>query len=84
MTITIELTPYEAAAIYAFLREWFNESNSDVNELQAMHSVVNSFENEMLKKWSYEVNNDAIAECEINFLLGRQPKNRGGKPMTDY
>lgn len=79
--ISIELTPFQALAILAFMREFVNDENKEVAELAAIHEAVEAYEQEIYNKVTYEMMEDVEAENEVNFLLGKQPQNRGGKPI---
>lgn len=73
MKIKIELSPYNAAAIYGFMREFINEENADEYRFKAIHEAVDEFEKELNKITSDQLE-DLIAENQINQLIGKSPK----------
>lgn len=75
MKAKIELTPYDALAIYSFLREYINESTQDDQEFTAINNAVNAYEKEINDKITYEQLTDALAENEVNKLLKKCPSN---------
>lgn len=79
--VSIELTPFQAIEILAFMREFVNDQNKEVPELAAIHEAVGAYEEEIYEKITDEMMEEVEAENEVNFLLGKQPPNRGGKPI---
>lgn len=71
--IIIELSAADALQIYAFLHEYFNDSNKHVPEYKAMHDATDALLLEMGKSMRDEHFEDAEAEMSINRLLGKVP-----------
>lgn len=71
--VTIELTPYDALAILKFCREFVNDDTKGDRRFKAIQDAVDEYENEIYKKLSIEQLDDAIAENEVNFLIGKWP-----------
>lgn len=72
--ITIQLTPHNAICILAFLCEFFTDENKHEPEFAAMHEALEEYESEVVKNMTYDQIDDAIAEAEVNKLLGKVPK----------
>jgi len=72
--ITIKLTPHNAICILSFLCEFFTDENKDVPEFAAIHEALHEYETQIVNNINHEQIDDAIAEAEVNKLLGRVPK----------
>ena len=79
--VTLNLTPYTCLSIYSFLDEFIGEFENDP-QLQSIQKCFAEYKSQMLKNMSPQQIEDAVAENEVNFLLGRTPKKRrnGEKP----
>lgn len=71
--VTIELTPYNALGILKFCREFINDDNKDDYRFKAIHDAVAEFEEQIYKNVSINQLEDAIAENEVNYLIGKWP-----------
>lgn len=71
--ITIQLTPHNAICILSFLCEFFTDENKDVPEFAAMHEALHEYETQIVNNINHEQIDDAIAEAEVNKLLGKVP-----------
>lgn len=74
--VNIKLSPHNAIAILSFLTEFFYDENRDDPELQAMHDAVDEYEESILDNITEQQVDDAIAEANVNELLGKTPKRR--------
>ena len=72
--VTIELTPYDALAILKFCREFINDDTKGDYRFKAIEDAVNEYEKQIYKKVSSEQLDDAIAENQVNRLIGKWPK----------
>ncbi len=72
--VKIELRPYDALHILAFLREFINDENKGIKQFSAIHECVNAFEIEVYKNCSMKMVGDAELELSINTLTQRIPK----------
>lgn len=74
MKVKIELEPYNALQLLAFLREFINDDNSDEYKFRAIHESVNEYESEIRKKVTNEQMDEVNAVNQINQLIGKSPK----------
>ena len=72
--VTIELTPYDALAILKFFREFINDDTKGDYRFKAIEDAVNEYEKQIYKNVSSEQLDDAIAENQVNRLIGKWPK----------
>ena len=72
--ITIELTPYDAASILSFMREFFDEGNKDVPHFKAIHKAVDCFSKEITDNITVDQLDDMQAENQVNQLIGKSPR----------
>ena len=72
--VTIELTPYDALAILKFCREFINDDTKGDYRFKAIEDAVNEYEKQIYKNVSSEQLDDAIAENQVNRLIGKWPK----------
>ena len=73
MKVKIELTPYNALAILAFLREYINDENKHDSRFAAIHESVDEYAKEIFTKANNEQISAGIFESKVNDLLGRHP-----------
>ena len=71
--VTIELRPYDALAIYAFMREFINDDNKHLPAFAAIHETLAAYEKEIFLKVSDHHLNDALLENKVNYIANRQP-----------
>lgn len=72
--VKIELTPYNAMSILAFLREFINEDNNDDPKFKAIHDAVDQYGSQITKNISMDQLDDYNAENQVNQLIGKSPK----------
>lgn len=71
--ITIKLTPHNAICILSFLCGFFTDENKDVPEFAAIHEALEEYASQVVNNITHEQIDDAIAEAEVNKLLGKVP-----------
>jgi hypothetical protein len=74
--VTIELTPYNTLAILSFLREYVNDETKGISEFQAINDAVDEYEKQVYSNISDSQIEDAIAESEVNDLIGKHPEKK--------
>ena len=75
--VKIELTPYNAMSILAFLREWVNDDVKGDYEFKAICEAVDQYEKEVASKMTDEQFDDMHRENVVNQLIGKSPKRKG-------
>lgn len=73
--VNIQLTPHNAICILSFLCEFFTDENKDVPEFAAIHEALHEYETQIVNNINHEQIDDAIAEAEVNKLLGKSPNS---------
>lgn len=71
--VKLQLRPYTALGILSFMREYINKSNSNIQELAAIHEAVDEFEEEIGKNISTDQIEDARLEVRVNDITNRHP-----------
>jgi NH3-dependent NAD+ synthetase len=71
--VKLELTPYNAMAILKFCREFINDETKCDYRYKAIQDAVDEYEQQIYDKVSEEQLDDAIAENEVNHLIGKWP-----------
>lgn len=71
--VLIELSPYNALAILAFCREYINDETEGDYRVKAIQDAVKEYENEIYKKVGMPQLDDAIAENQVNKVIGKCP-----------
>lgn len=69
---TIKLRPHDALVILSFLREFINDDVKYDPQFTAIRGAVDAYEKEVYKM-SHAQLDDAIAEVEVNKLIGKCP-----------
>jgi len=72
--VIIELEPYNSIAILSFLREYINDETEGDYRFKAIQDAVDEYEQQIYKNVSEKQLEDAIAENEVNKLIGKWPK----------
>ena len=72
--VIIELEPYNSIAILSFLREYINDESEGDYRFKAIQDAVDEYEQQIYKNVSEKQLEDAIAENEVNKLIGKWPK----------
>ena len=75
MKIKIELTPYNALSILAFLRQFVNDGNKVEPNFKAIHDAVDQFGAQIVRNITYEQIKDYNAENQVNQLIGKSPQS---------
>jgi hypothetical protein len=73
MKVLIELNPYTALAILSFCREYINDETKGDYRFKAINEAVDEYEAEVCCKISSDQIRDAVAENEVNRLIGKWP-----------
>lgn len=74
--VKIELTPYNAATIFSFLREFIEEDADVPYKLVALKSAIDEYCNEFFENITEEQFEDYKKENEINQIIGKSPLGR--------
>ncbi len=74
MNVNLELNPYNAITILAFLRDFVNDDLADVYMFQAIREAVNEYESELAKKLTDDQWNEINMVNQINQLIGKSPQ----------
>lgn len=74
--VTISLTPHNALAILAFMCEFLNDENRSNPEFQAIHEALDEYQTSLTINITEEQIDDAVAEAQVNFLLGKSPQGK--------
>lgn len=74
MNVTLELSPYAALEILAFLKEFVNDEMPNEYQFAAIRESVAEYENEIYKKVSNEMLNEALEKNQVYELIGKSPK----------
>jgi hypothetical protein len=72
-SVKIELTPYNGMTILSFLREWINDDVKHDPQFQAIREAVDEFEASLTKNITNDQITDAVAENQVNQLIGKSP-----------
>ena len=73
MNVNIELSPYNALAILCFCHEFLEDQAKDDYRFKAIFDAVHEYEQQIYKKVTEKQLQDAIAENEVNRLIGKWP-----------
>lgn len=74
--VLIELRPYDAITIMAFLQEYINEDTKSMKGFQPINEAVDAFAKEVCKNMTEEQISDAALESDINNLTKRHPQKK--------
>jgi hypothetical protein len=71
--VKIELTPYNAISILAFLREYINDDVKHEPQFKAISEAVDEYEKSIYRNMNMCQIVDAAAENQVNQLIGKSP-----------
>ncbi|MES2287666.1 MAG: hypothetical protein V4547_18365 [Bacteroidota bacterium] len=69
--VKLELNPYTALAMLAFVREYINDDTKYDDRFKAIQDAAEEYELELAKKITNEQMADASMENKVNFLIGK-------------
>jgi hypothetical protein len=72
--VRLELEPYNAISILAFMREWVNDDLDDEYQFKAIREAVNELEVQLGINLSDEHWEEIDAVNQINQMIGKSPK----------
>lgn len=79
--IKIELTPYQAICIWKFMMDFEHEFKT-VPQLASLYEIYNEYGQQVAQQLNDETMHEAILDCEIQQLLGRDPLSKKNKDDT--
>lgn len=74
MKVKIELTPYNAMTILAFLKEYEEDIVGLGEQGKALHGAVKEYEAQIYENITDKELDDCDAENQVNQLIGKSPK----------
>lgn len=71
--VKIELTPYNAMALYSFLSEFESDIVSLGEKGKALWDAYKEYESEVVKNSTQQQLEDGFAKNQVNQLIGKSP-----------
>lgn len=71
--VPIELKPYNAISILAFMREFINDDLADDYKFKAIREAVDELEEQLGRALTDEQWDEIKAENEVNQVIGKSP-----------